>query len=392
MKTHHQCLLPVLAAVFLVGCSSDKVEEETLWGVYHEPFAAEALPETGDVDEIQVLWKRKIGSGSDSGFARILPGLMDGSLFMADRAGNVYRLEAESGKILWRARLDEPVNAAVGVGEGTVVVGHDSGNVTALDAQDGSIVWVNPIKRQISSPPVVGRTKAVIRTSDGLIIGLDLNTGETTWQISKKVPGLTVQGDSPPVIYGNVMLAGLSSGKLIANNVVSGRDYWEVEISHPGGRNEIERISDADASPLVNGETVYAASYQGNIVAYRLEDAGIRWRTHFSTRLPMFLSEQELFLTGQLGEVAALNADTGEMIWQQDIFRGHGVSAPVAVGNRVVIGDASGRIHMLDRQTGMLVQTLKVVSDAVLGLIVNGESTIVTSAEGDISAIAFKDR
>lgn len=392
MKIRRQYLPLVLAGVILAGCSSDKVEEETIWGIYHEPFAAETLPETGDADEIQVLWKRKIGDGSDSGFARLLPGVMDGDLFMAERAGSVYRLEAESGAVLWRARLGEPVNAAVGVGEGAVVVGHDSGNVTALDAQDGSVMWVFPVKRQISSPPVVGRAKAVIRTSDGLIVGLDLNTGETAWQISKKVPGLTVQGDSIPVIYGNVVLAGLASGKLIANNVISGRDYWEVEIAHPGGRNEIERLSDSDASPLVKDETVYAASYQGNIVAYRLEDAGILWRTHFSTRLPMFLYGQQLFLTGQLGEVAALNADTGEMIWQQDIFRGHGVSAPVAVGDRVVIGDASGRVHVLERDTGTLVQTLKVVSDAVLGIIAHGESVIIASAKGDISTIALKDR
>lgn len=392
MKRHHLYLSTLCAAALLTGCSSDKVEEETLWGIYQEPIVAEELPDTGDADEAEVVWKRKIGSGPHSGFARLLPGITDNSLFVADREGDVYRLDAGSGEIVWRARLDESINAAVGVGEGTVVVGHDSGNVTALSAQDGSMLWVSGIKRQISAPPVVGRAKAVIRTSDGLIIGLDLDSGETAWRISKKTPGLTVKGDSTPVIYGNVLLIGLSSGKLIANNVVSGRAYWEAEITHPGGRNEIERLSDSDAPPLVQGETVYAASYQGNIVAFHLEGAQVLWRTNFSTRLPMFLSNGQLFLTGQLGEVAALNAETGEMVWQQEIFRGHGVSAPVVAGGWVVIGDASGRIHVLDRDTGALVQTLKVVSDAVLGIIENKGSVTVTSAEGDISTIAFKNR
>ena len=266
---------------------------------------------------------------------------------------------------------------------------HDNGDVSALKLSDGSLAWSAVIKRQISAIPAVGKGRIVLRTSDGLIVGLDSKTGQVSWEVKKEVPGLTIHGDSIPVITGDAVLIGLSSGKLIANNVISGRDYWEAEIGFGGGQNEIERLNDADTPPVIQGTTVYTASYQGSIMALQLQNAATMWRTDISTRLPMSLDDSSLYVTGDLGDVFALNPVDGTILWKQDIFRGHGVSPPVSVGDRVVIGDAEGRIHTLDKQSGALVQTRKVASGAILGLVSSERRFSAFSSEGDLVSLSL---
>ena len=106
----------------------------------------------------------------------------------------------------------------------------------------------------------------------------------------------------------------------------------------------------------------YTATYQGSVIALQLQDAAVRWRTKISTRLPMAIAQKRLFVIGELGEVTALDIDDGRIVWQQRAFRGHGVSQPVVLNNRVIVGDSSGKIHTLDIETGNLVQSKKVVS------------------------------
>ena len=380
----------MLAIIVLVvsGCKS-KQEKESLWGVYQEPIKSQVLPQDSGADELKTQWSKSIGGGASLGFALLRPVYYNGMIYVANRAGEVFSFDAKTGTQQWQQNLAMPIFAAIGVNDDFAVVTHDNGDVTALNATDGSVVWTTSIKRQISALPVIGKERVLIRTADGLLIGLDMRNGNVVWQLKKAVPGLSVHGDSMPVITGDAVLTGLSSGKLIANNVINGRDYWEVEISFVHGQNELERLADSDTVPIVQGTMAYTATYQGSVIALQLQDAAVRWRTKISTRLPMAIAQKRLFVIGELGEVTALDIDDGRIVWQQRAFRGHGVSQPVVLNNRVIVGDSSGKIHTLDIETGNLVQSKKVVSGAIIGIITDNSQLAVFSSAGNISTLTL---
>ncbi len=378
----------LLALFLVVGCSN-KPKEETLWETWQEPIAASTLPADSGARELRVMWERSVGKGAESGFALLKPARYQDSVYVAARNGAVYRMDATSGDVVWKIDTETPVYAATGVGDDIVVVAHDHGDVVALSAVDGEMLWRSAIKRQISAIPVVGEGRVVVRTADGLVIGLDSESGDVEWQVKKVVPGLSIHGDSTPLISGDVVLVGLSSGKLIANNVISGRDYWEMDISWVRGSNEIERLGDADTPPIILGNTVYAGNYQGSVVAIQLVDAQLIWREDISTRLPMAIADGLLVVIGELGEVIALDAITGDTLWRQTAFQGHGVSQPVIIGNRIVIGDRNGNVHTLDTQNGSLVETRRVVSGAIVGIVQDGDQFTVYSSKGDLSALSL---
>ncbi len=378
----------IVALSVLAGCQS-KVEKESLWGVYQEPIKAGSLPKDTGAEEIQTLWKKDIGAGAALGYALLKPAYYGRHLYVSNRSGGIFCFDSATGATLWENNLGTPIYAAVSAGENLVVAASDSGVVFALDSNDGAMRWRSAIRRQISAIPVVGKGRVLVRTADGLIIGLDSRTGETAWQLEKAAPGLSLHGDSTPVITGDAVLVGLSSGRLIANDVVNGRDYWETSLSYVKGQNELERISDSDAAPIVRGATVYAAAYQGSVVALQLQNAEVIWRAKVSTRLPMAIAQDQLFVTGELGEVVALSLDDGSTLWEQPAFRGHGVSQPIVQGGRVIVGDAEGNIHTLDIDSGSLIETREVVSGAVAAMVQGDGQFTVFSSAGSLSTLSL---
>ena len=381
-------LLVVISILLVTGCR-DKVKKETRWDVYQEPVEAKKLPADSGLKELTELWSRSVGGAGEAAFAILKPIYFNGAVFTASRNGTVSKFNAVSGEIIWKINTGSSIYAGVGANEGIAAVVHDNGDLVAVNTTDGGVLWTAKLKRQISAIPVIGKGRVIVRTADGLIIGLDSTSGETKWEVKKSVPGFSIHGDSTPTVTGDAVLVGLSNGRLIANNVINGRDYWETEISFVRGKNEVERLSDADTPPMVVGTTVFAGTYQGSIVALRLQNAELIWRKSLSTRLPLAIFNRLLVVTEELGSIVALDAASGDLLWQQDAFMGHGVSNPLIIGERIIIGDRNGRVHTLEATSGALIETRKVVSGAIVGMIQNDRQFTVLSSEGDISTLSL---
>ena len=347
------------------GCTKEK---ETKWGIYNEPIETKPLPDAVGANELSVVWQREIGKAADKGYAILTPSFADGAVFAVNRRGQVSRLDGANGKPQWKSSAGKPAFAGVGVGEGLALVALDDGSLLALDIGSGEERWRVELNRQVSAVPVAGSGRVVVRTSDGLLIGLESDSGEKVWELERKVPGLSLHGDSQPLIDRDAVVTGLANGKIMVNSVVNGREFWEKDISYVRGVNELERISDIDSPPVVEGNTLYAATYQGELVSLSILTAETDWRYEISTRLPISIVDGSLLITDDLGTVVSLDRDSGEENWRQPGFQGRGVSNPLGWQNRVVIGDARGNIHLLDAEDGTLLQTRRVDRDPIVSL------------------------
>jgi len=390
-------------AGLLAACRSR--ERATRWAPYQEPVAPQELPRAAGLAELKLLWRRELGDGPEDGYALLRPAYTGDALFAAGRS-RAFRLAPAGGEIAWRRDLESEFDAAIfsGVGAhvetGLAAVGLDDGRVIALDAATGAVVWEAALGRQISAIPAVGSARVVARTADGLVLGLDAADGAVVWSFEREDPSLSIHGDSAPLISGDAVITGLANGKLVANSVVTGREYWETEVSFASGRNELERLTDSDSTPLVAASTLFAATYQGQLAALNLQDAAALWKADVSSRLPLALGGGRLAVTADLGEVVALDAGSGEILWTQEAFRGHGMSAPLVVGARgagagdgsgarVVVGDAGGALYSLDARDGRLLERRQVGGGAVVALAAGPGQFAVFSAGGRLSVWAL---
>ncbi len=389
MSLFKKILLVTVAATLIAGCG--KKNKETEWGIFHEPIETAILPAATGAKQLAQIWERSVGDAGDKGYAILKPAVDDQSVFVTNRKGLIQRLDLDSGKVIWQNNLKKDTFAGVGIGAGLVLVALDAGIIVALSSETGAQLWTAEIGRQISAIPVAGDNRVIARTADGMLFGLDAEDGTSSWEIQNRVPGLSVHGDSSPLIAGDTVVTGLSNGKVIANAVENGRDFWEIDLSIIRGTNELDQLSDVDSQPLLVEGRLYAATYQGDVVSIDLQTSRVAWRSSISTRLPLEVENGRLYVTDELGQLSAVDAISGLHLWAQPAFQGRGVSNPVGINDRVVIGDANGNIHLLDANDGLLLQSQKISSGAIISLVRTTRGFVAFSVKGGVFAMVIEN-
>jgi outer membrane protein assembly factor BamB len=339
--------------------------------------------------KVTKLWSHNVGKGVGKRYVLLSPAVSEHVVYVSDSQGQVSAYAAESGKRLWQVQVRQPIEAATGYGEGLVLVGTKNGTVVALQKEDGKQVWVNRASSEILMPPRVESGVVLVQTIDGKLTGMSAQDGKVLWVIERTVPALSLRGTSRPTPVANAVLTGFANGRLLAADVQSGRVLWEVPIVEPRGRNEIERLVDIDAPPVVNGKVVYAAAYQGRVVAINLESGQFLWSKELSTYSAMDSDATHLYVNDAKGDVYALDLATGAVVWKQEQLHGRTPSPPIAVGRYVVVGDFEGYVHWLNKEDGTIVARYRMSSHPILAQAVAGE-TAVYFLDQDADLVALR--
>lgn len=111
----------------------------------------------------------------------------------------------------WRFRSDFQPLAAVGADIDNVYVPDKDGNVYALDADDGRRLWNSEGYAEFTTQPLVTKGSVYVGNSDGSLARLDTDDGGRVWGVDLGAP---VSGE--PVIVGKRLFVGLANGRLIA--------------------------------------------------------------------------------------------------------------------------------------------------------------------------------
>jgi len=235
------------------------------------------------------------------------------------------------------------------------VVASKKGEVVALSSTDGHRLWTANVSSEVLSPAAIGAGVVVAQSADGKLTGIDAANGKRLWVYERTEPPLSLHGTAAPVIVSDVVLAGFASGKIVGIQIRDGKMLWEMPVAQPHGRNEIERLVDVDASPLVVGKVMFAASYQGKIIAVDLQTGRILWSRDVSTYTGMDADANNVYLSDDSGEVIAFDQRTGSSVWRQEHLRARQLSAPRYFDGLVAVGDFEGYVHWLSAEDGHFV-------------------------------------
>lgn len=341
--------------------------------------------------KIKTLWSVDVGKGERKKFIELAPVMHEGILYAADINGRVGAYATDTGRQRWHVELNQPVAAAVGFGEGLVLVGTKNAQVFALEPGNGKQRWKSTVATEILSRPVADAGVVVVQTIDGRITGLSAQDGKRLWTQQRTQPSLSLRGTATPLINSGVVYTGFASGKLIAVHLESGRPLWERTVARPRGRNEIERLVDVDAPPLVVGDTLFVVSYQGNVVALDRTTGRVLWSREESSYSGMAVGGASLYLTDAEGNVIALDQRTGASLWKQDKLHARLLNPPAVVGDYLVVGDLEGYVHWLAPESGAFVARARVGSGPIRGMaIASGNKLFLQDQEGTLAALEIE--
>ncbi|MGL6160937.1 outer membrane protein assembly factor BamB [Microbulbifer sp.] len=374
----------VALAAILAACASNDDKEDT------DPVA---LVDISPSVELREVWSKGIGKIDRKRYAMLQPALANGVLVAANSKGEVFAFDRSTGSRQWETDLDISVSGGVGAGLGIAVVADYRGRVVALNLNNGSQVWSYQLSGEVVSAPAVGAGMVVVQTVDGKLIGLDAASGEERWSHFTSLPVLTLRGTAAPVISGSTVFAGLDNGKLIALGVTDGIPRWEQRVAIPQGVAELERVVDIDGAPVVRGDLVFAASYQGRVVALSREEGRGLWARDASTNHSVAVGGGNVYLSGADGSVYAYNVGNGQIVWNNSELLRRELSGPAYFGDVLVVGDLEGYLHVLDPASGQFIGRERIDSDAVrIPMLVDGDLLFALSDDGELVALRLERR
>lgn len=305
--------------------------------------------------QINKVWRKKIGDGVSENFLLLRPVINGDTGYVSDYEGNLVAFNVKTGKTIWSKYLNTPIATEIKVDANKLIFGNSQGEIWVLKISNGDIIWKSELTSEVLAKPQVSGNIIIAKTVDGKVFAFDAETGIKRWVYDRTVPLLTLRGNSAPVISNDILVTGSDNGKLSAIALSTGKLLWETTIAVAKGRNELERIVDIDATPIVIDDTVYTVSYQGRIAAVKLSSGQLIWARDFSSYTGLHVDAYRLYVTDSDGQVWALNRYNGSTLWRQDKLLRRTVTAPEAQNDYIVVGDYDGYLHWISRSEGKLV-------------------------------------
>ena len=303
------------------------------------PFRLRSLKLLPDVDE-----EKPIGRDFRSGFAvhgdSVIGDFGDGWL-----GSRVFTAD----KFNWWFNAGGEVTSPMANLGGFVVFGVRSGKVFKVDIATGKRAWEASLDSFSDRKPVLAGNTLLIQTSAQVIYAIDYQTGKSIWLFDAGFPdGLTVGGGASPLVFGDMVMAGLASGEVVAVDLQSGKQSWRVNPSISEAR-----FRDVVGEMHVKDGLLYLTRYDGVVAAVDTKSSDIRtaWQEKFPAIASSTHRNGTIYVGCANGDVMALDeGNQGRQLWRT--MTGSSISTLTAAETRLVSSASDGRVFAFDIQSG----------------------------------------
>jgi len=358
------------SAVLLTGCS--------LWGGPSKPKPADLGPNV-PLLPVRQAWTAKIGSTAGLPLEVLVQG---STVTLASADGAIVAIDARTGGDIWRASLGQPLSAGVGGdGKWTAVVTQKNDVVVLAGGRE---LWRQPLQAQVYTPPLVAGNRVFVLAADRSVSAFDAATGQRLWNQQRPGEPLTLRQRGVLMAVGDTLVAGLS-GRLVGFNPDSGVVRWEAPVASPRGTNDVERLVEIVGPVSRRGSEVCARAFQAAVGCVDAARGTVEWTQPANGATGVQGDDSFVFGAESNGAVTAWKRQDGAKAWSSDRLLYRQLTAPLALGRSVVVGDESGLVHLLSRDDGSPLNRLSTdTSGIAVAPVASADNLIVVTRNGGI--------
>jgi outer membrane protein assembly factor BamB len=297
----------------------------------HKGYSTSLGPETNSIKWIY-------NSGA---WIRSSPAIVDGKVYFANYNSDVFCLEMETGKFVWKTNIGyQWMFSSPAVVDGKVFIGSDSDYIYCLDAYTGEILWeffTTAVRRADCSPTVVNNRVYIGSTDDNLYC-IDADSGDQIWKYN-----LGGNVYSSPAVVNDKVYVGATNGKFYCLDANTKEEIWQKTF-----------FDEIESSPTVVDDKVYIGTNDG-FYCCNANTGGKIWTYDIKNLYhssPAYY-DKKIYI-GAWANVHCLDAETGELLWKKQVDSERCTSPGVADG-KVYVGSQNincGHITCLDAITG----------------------------------------
>ena len=296
-------------------------------------------------------------------------------------------IEPDNGKIKQSFDSDLPLSAGPTVAEGMIMVGTLEGEVFVFDADSGTVKWRAPVSSEVLADPLLHNGVVAVRCNDGRVFGFDADTGQRLWLHDMGVPLLSLRGNSDPVARGGLMFIGYDNGDVVALRARDGQVAWEQSVAGAGGGTALERMADIDGQIALIANTLYVTSYDNRLSALTADSGRMLWVQEVGSARGLDVQRTQIAVSDRTDHIWLVERRNASTLWKQDQLKYRGLTRPELYLDYVVVGDFEGYLHFLDRESGEFVVRTRVDSSGfAMAPLAQGTTLYVLDRDGTLSA------
>jgi outer membrane protein assembly factor BamB len=323
----------------------------------------------------QVAWTASVGDVRPG----VRPAVAAGTLAVAAEDGTVTVLETETGRVQWRASVGEALGAGAWQDGRHVAVVTRGGEVVVL--REGQELWRRRLSARSLTAPLVAGERVFVYAQDRSVHAFDAETGARLWVQQRPGDPLTLSQQGVLLPVGDTLLVG-QGPRLAALDPLRGTVRWEVPVASPRGTNEVERLADLVGPAGRQSDTVCVRAFQASVGCVDTRRARLLWNKASNGATGLGVDADQAYGVDSTGRITAYRLSDGDAAWTTDGLRFRGLTAPLAAGDSLVVGDQEGYVHFLSRRDGALVGRVATDGSGIAGapLQVGAQLVVLTRA------------
>jgi outer membrane protein assembly factor BamB len=326
----------------------------------------------------------------------------NGTLFVVDAIGTVNAFDAASGARRWSYPLGvaKDLRASTFGGgatyqDGKVYATSGAGDVVALDAATGKELWRVKPAGPLRGSPTVAFNAVYAMTQDNQIVALDIADGHQLWEDAAASGEQGVFGVAAPAAGQGTVIAGYSTGELVAYRYENGRVLWSDALARTSISTSVSTLTDVDADPIIADGRVYALGQGGRMAAYELVSGQRIWELSLAGISTPAIAGEWIFTLTDDARLLAIARSTGRVRWvtQLDHYKNPKKrddpifwNGPVLANNKLWIVNSRGQVYDVDVTTGTPTLFTNLKSPISLPPIVANQTLYILTNDGKISA------
>ena len=330
------------------------------------------------------------------------PVIGGGMMFAVGGDGALSAFDAQTGGRRWSYNpgVESDLKpSAFGGGasydDGKVYMTDGVGDVVALNASDGTVVWKVKPSGPLRGSPTVAFGSVFVMTQDNQIFALRAADGEIQWQESGSSTQAGVFGVAAPAAGQGTVIAGYSSGELIAHRYENGRTLWADALALTSISTQVGSLTDIDADPIIDNGRVYALGQGGRMAAYELVTGQRIWELNLAGISTPAVAGEWIFTLTDDARLLAIARSTGKVRWLTQLPRWRDEkdkkgpifwSGPVLAGNNLWAVNSEGEVYRISTGEGSASQFTDLKESVSLAPIVANNTLYILDDSGRITA------
>lgn len=351
-----------------------------------------------------LVWANTIGQGDDRRH-RITaePIVAGGMVFTLDSRARVTATSTSGGTV-WSTDTqpagevgDSVSGGGLAYEGGRVYATTGYGELVAIDARSGGIVWRHRFEASVSGAPTVSNGTIYVTARNAEAFAIRASDGRQLWTIGGTPAVAGVMGDSAPAVSGNTVVFPFSSGEMLGVDRATGAQLWAAQVAGTRTGRAIALLRDMGGDPVIVGNTVYAGTTSGRIAAVDLTTGITQWNARNGATNPVLPVGNAVFAVNDQSQLVRLDIANGAQVWKVDLpeFTTQKVKkqgpvyahfGPTLAGSKLYVTSSDGSLRVFDPGSGNLIGQVEVPGGAATAPVVAGQTLYVVSRNGQLLA------